>query len=35
LAEKGRITHRIGLKSVDEIDAEVKKWLKAAYELDA
>lgn len=35
LAKKDRITHRIELKSVDEIDAEVKKWLKAAYELDA
>jgi len=34
LAKKDRITHRIELKSVDEIDEEVKKWMKAAYELD-
>lgn len=34
LAKKDRITHRIEVKSVDEIDAEVKKWLKTAYELD-
>ena len=35
LVKKDRITHRIELKSVDEIDAEVKKWLRTAYELDA
>jgi Domain of unknown function (DUF5655)/Domain of unknown function (DUF4287) len=35
LAKKDRITHRIEIKSVDEIDAEVKKWLKTAYDLDA
>jgi uncharacterized protein DUF5655 len=35
LAKKDRITHRIELKSFAEIDAEVKKWLKMAYELDA
>jgi hypothetical protein len=35
MAKKDRITHRMELKSVDEIDAEVKKWLKTAYELDA
>lgn len=34
MAKKDRITHRIELKSVDEIDSEVKKWLKTAYELD-
>jgi Domain of unknown function (DUF5655) len=34
LAKKDRITHRIPLGSVDEIDDEVKKWLKTAYELD-
>ncbi|MGC1614180.1 MAG: DUF5655 domain-containing protein [Candidatus Acidiferrum sp.] len=34
LAKKDRITHRIPIESVDEIDAEVKKWLKTAYELD-
>ncbi len=34
--EKGdRITHRIPAESVAGIDAEVKKWLKHAYELDA
>lgn len=35
LAKKDRITHRIELKSADEIDAEVKKWLKTAYDLDS
>jgi hypothetical protein len=34
LANKDRITHGIELQSVAEIDAEVKKWLKMAYELD-
>lgn len=34
LAKKDRITHRIELRSVAEIDSEVKKWLKAAYERD-
>jgi Domain of unknown function (DUF5655) len=34
LAKKDRITHRMELKSVAEIDAEVKKWLMTAYELD-
>lgn len=34
--EKGdRITHRIAVASLAEIDMEVKKWLKHAYELDA
>jgi hypothetical protein len=33
--EKGdRITHRIPVTSVGEIDKEVKKWLKHAYEMD-
>jgi hypothetical protein len=33
--DKGdRITHRIPVTSTKEIDAEVKKWLKHAYELD-
>lgn len=33
--EKGdRITHRIPVASADEIDAEVRKWLKHAYEMD-
>lgn len=35
LVKKDRITHRIELTSVSEIDAEVKKWLKTAYDLDA
>ena len=35
LAKKDRITHRIELTSVGEIDSEVKKWLKTAYDLDA
>ena len=35
LAKKDRITHRIALGSVDEIDDEVIRWLKTAYDLDA
>ena len=35
LAKKDRITHRIELSSTQQIDAEVKKWLETAYELDA
>ena len=35
LAKKDRITHRIELTSTAQIDAEVKKWLKTAYDLDA
>jgi hypothetical protein len=35
LAKKDRITHRIPIASLDDIDAEVKKWLKIAYDLDA
>lgn len=34
LAKKDRITHRIALGSADEIDAEVIRWLRTAYELD-
>jgi hypothetical protein len=34
LAKKDRITHRIELKSAGEIDEEVKKWMKVAYDLD-
>ena len=34
LAKKDRITHRIPITSVKEIDGEVEKWLKTAYELD-
>jgi hypothetical protein len=29
------ITHRIPISDAKEIDAEVKKWLKAAYDRDA
>jgi hypothetical protein len=34
LAKKDRITHRIEITSVKDIDVEVKKWLKVAYEMD-
>jgi uncharacterized protein DUF5655/uncharacterized protein DUF4287 len=34
-AKKDRITHRIPITRMEEIDDEVKQWLKAAYELDA
>ena len=34
-AKGDRITHRIPLESVAEIDDEVKRWLKTAYDLDA
>ena len=34
LAKKDRITHRIELRSVAEIDNEVQKWLQTAYDLD-
>src|SRR5207244_5898045 len=30
-AKKDRITHRIPITTVDEIDAEINKWLKKAY----
>jgi hypothetical protein len=32
--KKDRITHRIPLESVDEIDKEIERWLKTAYDLD-
>jgi hypothetical protein len=32
LAKKDRITHRIALESVTEIDDEVRRWLKTAYD---
>ncbi len=33
--EKGdRITHRIPITSVDDIDSEVRRWLEIAYDLD-
>ncbi|MCU1265932.1 MAG: hypothetical protein JWM21_2250 [Acidobacteria bacterium] len=34
-AKKDRITHRIEITSVKDIDAEVKQWLKVAYDRDA
>ncbi len=34
-AKKDRITHRIPISSLDEIDDEVRHWLKLAYDLDA
>jgi hypothetical protein len=33
--KKDRITHRIEIANVKDIDADVKKWLKVAYDLDA
>jgi Domain of unknown function (DUF5655)/Domain of unknown function (DUF4287) len=35
LAKKDRITHRIELTTVSQIDAELGKWLRLAYSLDA
>jgi len=34
-AKKDRITHRIEVTSTADIDAELKRWLRKAYELDA
>ena len=34
-AKKDRITHRIAITSLADIDDEVKRWLQYAYELDA
>jgi len=34
LVRKDRITHRIEVLSHDQIDADLKKWLRAAYDLD-
>jgi len=34
LAKKDRITHRIEITATEQIDGEVKKWLKTAYDLD-
>jgi Domain of unknown function (DUF5655)/Domain of unknown function (DUF4287) len=33
-AKKDRITHRIGISSLEEIDGEVKRWLGVAYQAD-
>jgi hypothetical protein len=35
LAKKDRITHRIAISSLADIDTEVKHWLRFAYDLDA
>ena len=35
LAKKDRITHRIEITATEQIDDDVKKWLKTAYDLDA
>lgn len=34
-AKKDRITHKIEIGSLAEIDAEVQRWLEKAYERDA
>ena len=34
-AKKDRITHRIEITSLEDIDDEVKRWLKVAYDRDA
>src|SRR5882762_5379287 len=34
LAKKDRITHRMEIGAGEQIDGEVKKWLKTAYDLD-
>ena len=34
LAKKDRITHRIEITAAEQIDGEVRKWLKTAYNLD-
>jgi hypothetical protein len=33
-AKKDRITHRIPISSIADIDREVRKWMKTAYDLD-
>ena len=35
LAKGDRITHRIPIATPAEFDAEVKRWLQTAYDLDA
>ncbi|MDA1050946.1 MAG: DUF5655 domain-containing protein [Planctomycetota bacterium] len=35
ISKGDRITHRIPIETVSDIDAEVKHWLKIAYEFDA
>jgi hypothetical protein len=34
-AKKDRITHRFAITTLSEIDDEVRRWLKRAYEMDA
>jgi hypothetical protein len=34
-AKKDRITHRVALTSLREVDEQVKRWLRQAYEMDA
>lgn len=34
-AKKDRITHRIEIRSLKDIDEEVKRWVKTAYDMDA
>jgi hypothetical protein len=34
-AKKDRITHRIAIANLEDIDGEVERWLKTAYDLDA
>jgi hypothetical protein len=34
-AKKDRITHRIPIASLEDIDDEVRKWLRVAYDMDA
>jgi hypothetical protein len=33
-AKKDRISHRFEITAIDDIDAEVKRWLQKAYEMD-
>ena len=33
-AKKARITHKVAITSLDDIDLQVKRWLKQAYERD-
>lgn len=35
LAKKNRITHKVAITKLSDIDLQVRRWLKQAYELDA